>query len=133
MPSFSKFHSYYQQAQADRLGALETMAAYRHLQGYYAKPAENREPEHLNPVVYHLISDPVWDAHGFRQKTDSEAVKYFSHSYRQIIGELSAGAKIRRPVSKSHRLTSDKADIYSSRNKKIGNDTLKKLREGMKQ
>jgi hypothetical protein len=80
------------------------MAAYKHLQGHYATPAEHREPCRLNPFVYHLITDTGFDPFAFKAMRTDDAIKSFSSSYKVVLDYVSKGGELRKPIEPDMRI-----------------------------
>lgn len=118
MPPVGEFTASCRQAMYERLGALDTMAAYKHLQGYYAKPVERREPCYLNPFVYHLIGQDSFDSFAFKQMKTDDAVKYFSTSYKVVLDYVTNGGELRKPVMQDMRLSNPSGVIHKGRSSK---------------
>jgi hypothetical protein len=104
-PSVGQFIGYCHKAAMERMGALETMAAYHHLLAYYTRPVDLREPCDLDPLVYHTISQAGFDTYRFRTEMTAEnSVKYFSEQYRGTITHASTGGTLKAPIKKEHRI-----------------------------
>jgi hypothetical protein len=115
LPPVGEFTASCRQAVYERLGALETMKAYKHLLGYYATPREHREPCRLNPLVYHMISLDSFDSFYFKDMKTEDSVKYFSTNYKAVLDYLSAGGELRKPIQQDMRIDNPSGDNYKGR------------------
>jgi hypothetical protein len=115
LPPVGEFTASCRRAVYERLGALDTMAAYKHLIGYYALPRESREPCRLNPAVYHTMSDSSFDVFAFKDMNSDKAVDYFSKHYRETMLFLASGGDMRTPVDTSMRIDNPSGDNYKGR------------------
>jgi len=118
MPPVGEFTASCRQAVYERLGALDTMAAYKHLLGYYATPLEHREPCRLNPFVYHLISQDSFDSFAFKAMKTDDAVKYFSSSYKVVLDYAATGGELSKPVMQDRRLSNPSGTVHGARSSK---------------
>jgi hypothetical protein len=91
------------------------MSAYKHLLGYYALPRESRDPCRLNPFVYHMISQDSFDSFYFKDMKTEDVVKYFSSSYKVVLGYAAAGGELRKPIQQDMRIDNPSGDNYKGR------------------
>ena len=129
-PTVGQFIGFCHNAACEQMGALETMEAYKHLLGYYAMPTQSRDVCQLNPIVYHLVSDPSFDVFAFKDMAGEKAVKYFSKHYRSVLKYLVAGGEMRKPVSVDMRIDNPSGVTHRGRSSK---ETAKKNIAAMRQ
>jgi hypothetical protein len=134
-PTVGQFIGYCHKATCERLGALETMAAYKHLIGYYALPRESREPCRLNPVVYHTMSDSSFDVFAFKDMSADKSVDYFSKHYRETMSFLASGGQMRAPVDTSMRIENPSGTTHGGKrttqeSARAHTDAMRKLIRG---
>jgi hypothetical protein len=136
VPAVGQFIGYYRRAAMTRLGALETMTAYKHLLGYYALPVEHREPCNLDPLVYHMVSQVDFDVFTFKQlpvKPDYgskiTSFDYFSEHYQEVLKYALAGGVIKKPIVPDKRIGNPSGVVHTNNNKDRGNATLDSLKD----
>jgi hypothetical protein len=133
LPPVGEFVASCRKAVYERLGALETMAAYKHLQGYYATPVERREPCYLNPFVYHLISQDSFDSFSFKAMKTDDAVEYFSSTYKVVLDYASKGGELRKPVQQDMRIDNPSGTTHQRKtSKESAHERIKALRAGLR-
>jgi len=128
IPEVGKFIGYCRDAALTRSGGLETMKAYKQLQGHYAKPIEHREPCDLNRLVYHTISQVDFDVMAFKVMRTKDAVEYFSDHYQETLKHALAGGEIKEPIKRAHRIENPSGITPMKRNKKIAREALDGLK-----
>jgi len=127
-PTVGHFMGLYHKAALKRSGGLETMKAYKQLQGHYAKPIEHREPCDLNRLVYHTISQVDFDVMAFKVMRTKNAVEYFSDHYQETLKHALAGGEIKVPIKPKKRIANPSGVTPMKRNKETGNATLDTLK-----
>lgn len=132
IPEVGKFIGYCRDAALKRSGGLETMKAYKQLQGHYAKPIEHREPCDLNRLVYHTISQVDFDVVAFKEMRTEDAIKYFSDHYQETLKHALAGGEIKEPIKRAHRIENPSGVTPMKRNKERGNAALGNLKDLLK-
>jgi hypothetical protein len=133
MPSIGQFIGYCHKAAMERMGALETMAAYHHLLAYFTKSVDIREPCDLDPFVYHTISQAGFDTYRFRTEMTAESsVKYFSEQYRETIRHASTGGALKAPIKKEHRIENP-TGVTHGNSEDIARKTLDDLKRMLKE
>jgi len=132
IPEVGKFIGYCRNAALKRSGGLETMKAYKQLQGHYSKPIEHREPCDLNRLVYHTISQVDFDVVAFKKMRTKDAVEYFSDHYQETLKHALAGGEIKEPIKRAYRIENPTGVIVKTRNKERGNAALDGLKDLLK-
>lgn len=129
-PTVGQFIGFCRKAACEQMGALETMDAYKHLLGYYARPIQSRDVCDLNPIIYHLVSDQGFDVFAFREMSAEKAVKYFSTHYQSTLKYLVAGGEVRRPVQVDMRIDNPSGVTHRGR---VSKETANKHIAAIKQ
>ncbi len=132
IPEVGVFIGYCRDAALKRSGGLETMKAYKQLQGHYAKPIEHREPCDLNRLVYHTISQVDFDVMGFKVMRTKDAVEYFSDHYQETLKHALAGGEIKEPIKRAHRIENPSGITPLKQNQEAGNAALDGLKDLLK-